>query len=296
MQPARQLAQIREAGGFDKGNGSARPMAASLPLTRPCEAAQACRLCCGLCNAPITGAVICQLIAHLQGRGKQAGQLRTGRSCRQRCVSNGQTEEAGKTQGLHCRAAAFQSTAQSLTAHVDAEDGLHLRRGPPCAGTGGRGQSTSQPALIAGFQGELPGFVDPQAVFGFGQALRRPTPRAFQCCKGALRRGVGLELEQDGAPGQANGQQIAQMRVVLTLLLRLPAEPGAPGSPAVDSQQYRLQIICPHLVRQIQPLQRPLFGGLAGLRQGVQAPAQLRQLHQSADTMVVAQRITPKGV
>ena len=188
----------------------------------------------------------------------------------------------------------LQRPPQRFAAHIDAEGGLHLD-------LGGRlrrllQQGRSELALVSRLQRELPQFIDQQVLARLFQALLRTGPGLLHGMEGVAGGFVILALQQQGAPGHADGQQFAQVFITAAGQFRLPAQVGTPGGPAVDGQQDRFQVVGPHLRRQVHAPHHPAFGLARAGRQRADAIGDVRQPHQQADAVVVLQRLAPERI
>ena len=120
-------------------------------------------------------------------------------------------------------------------------------------------QLQGQLPLVARFQRELPNLVHQQVLLCVFQNRRRTAPLGLQGAEGLKMGCLLLAFQQNNPPRQSDGQQLSQMWVCAALQASLPAQIGAPGSPAVDGEQHRLEIVGPNRLRQPQTLQYPAF-------------------------------------
>ena len=168
------------------------------------------------------------LLRQVQRGRQQAGQLGAPGRRAQRRVGHGQAEEAGKAQGLEGGVGTLQGAAQGFAAHVDAKGRLHLGRRPRLGRRAGAGQASGQFPLVAGLQRGLPDFVGAQLVLALCEQGRGLAPGLLQRGEGLARGGIVLAVQQERAPGQADGQQLAQVLVGAAFQAGLPAQVGAP--------------------------------------------------------------------
>ena len=155
---------------------------------------------------------------------------------RRACVANGgvghgETEEAGKPDGLHARMRRLNRPSHGLAAHIDAEGRLHLdgRRGG--GGLASAGEPLNQIALVSHFERALAHFVGHQLGIGLGQQQGDLMPRGLHGFEAALRCLIALAIEHQGAPGQPYREQIAQVAP------KRASPPGAPGGPATTGRR-----------------------------------------------------------
>ena len=157
-------------------------------------------------------------------------------------------------------------------------------------------QLAGQLALVACFQCQLPDLFHPESLLCLRHGCRSAGPGLLQRGKGPVGMWQVATVQQDGAPGQPDGQQFAQVHIARACLRCLPLQVGTPRRPAVDGQQQRFQVIRPHLGRQAQPGQHPLLCQRRGGGQAGQLLAQPGQSHQHADAVVVLQCFAPESV
>ena len=236
---------------------------------------------------------------HGQGRCKQPRQLWARIAGRPRCVGDGQTEEAGEAEGLDAVILGLEGPAVHLGAYVDAQGDLQRRARGRGAGLRDRQQLRMQRLLVAQFRGTLP---YPGRLLELAVArdqLRQARELLLPLAPGQFEGGcvhVVLVSPQGDLPGQAHGDQLRHRVVAAAGEGRLPALVGHPGSPAVDVEEQRVEVVLQRFGGYAEGGHGVGEQGVGGFGQGVELAVQASRAHHDLDAAVVAHVLQPRLV